>query len=180
MKLLSFLHILTTSWACAAEALAEPDFSEYPEMKRANDPNNTLADSLNYGGFPSFVDQHHALHLANRRGAPLLLFMSFLDEGGGSARQYLLTPSGQITWHVNVYFHAIQADRRQQLSDKQLAAVKDKIAGLPKVNTYPKLPQLAIVSFREGGPWITRSCRAEDLQGIQELLDGCLGFSRRR
>ena len=142
---LAILIVLVLESAHAADKVAPPDFSSYPQT-----------ESFRY--YLSF-QTNVTLNLQHTN----LLAISAFPSDDRFAIEYSITESGQEYDCRDVYDWAIQADQWKQLSETNLAALHSAIGELPAESVSPPIERLVIVSFRDGTNWVTRSYDSDSL-----------------
>jgi len=150
-------------------ALAEdsPDFSRYsasPSLRYFSKAH--LSGKFEAAPFEKTANGSYA-------PSPLLLALSFIEHNGRAAGEFFITQSGHLHYCQNVYDWAIQGSMEAQLDEQQMATLKQQIAALSKDNSYPDINSLVIVSFREDGQWITRTCQPADIQTLRKYVEEC-------
>lgn len=168
MKSRFLVFLLASAFAIAGTPDA-PDFSKYPKSDgfdyfiRAHRSGNFLERRI--------IDRRQKVDSTSPSFDPLLLAIShFWRDSDRSALAYFVTSSGYATDCRHIHSWAVQASHEKQLSPEQLTKLKDAMANLPKLNTYPPMGQLVIISFRAGDTWVTRTCRPEDVQSVYAIL----------
>ena len=137
--ILAILFVLALEPAYAADKVAPPDFSSYPQTESFR--------------FYLSVHTNSAWQLQHTN----LLAISAFPHGGAFAIEYSVTDGGREYDCRDVYNWAIQADRQKQLSETNLTALRSAIRELPAASVSPPIERLVIVSFRDGTNWVTRS-----------------------
>jgi hypothetical protein len=139
-----------------------PDFSKYPKST----------------AFDYFIEQHRSELFwfggDDDPKIPLVIALSHFWTTGNdayhSALQYFVTDDGALRTRRTIYNWAVQSVKNSALTKEQLSQLAKAIERLPKTNTYPPIGQLVIVSFRERGIWVTRTCRPEDVRPIFDVI----------
>jgi hypothetical protein len=152
---LAILLLLVCASVHAADKVADPDFSKYPQS----------------ASFVAFTRGHTnaAWHLHQRTN---LLAISAFPRGDRFALQYCVTESGQESDHRNVYNWAVQASHWKQIAETNLTSLRSAIRRLPGESVSPPIERLVIVSFREGTNWVTRSYDSDALpKPMRQIYD---------
>jgi len=137
--ILAILFMLALEPAYAADKVALPDFSSYPQTS-------------SFSAYLSF----HTNAAWNLQHTNLLAISAF-PQGGAFAIEYSVTDGGSEYDCRNVYNWALQAEHSKQLSETNLTTLRSAIRELPAASVSPPIDRLVIVSFRDGTNWVTRS-----------------------
>jgi len=155
--ILAILFVLALEPAYAADKVAPPDFSCYPQTQAFR-----FYLSIHTNSARRFEDKH-------------LLAISAFPQGGAFAIEYSVTEGGSEYDCRNVYNWALQAEHTEQLSETNLTALRAAIRELPAASVSPPIEWLVIVSFRDGTNWVTRSYDSRTLPKPMRQIYGIIG-----
>jgi hypothetical protein len=127
--------------------------AHFKHLKQTEDQSAKL-----FAGYPkspaleSIIYAHRNLQWVKQSG---LIFYATWFPGGNPrvADQCMVTEKGKVSAHRWVYDWAVQGGYYVQLRDSQLESLKHSVESLPESTQTPPLPDLIIVSFRNGEKW---------------------------
>jgi len=152
--ILAILFGLALEPTYAADKVAPPDFSRYPQTE----------------SFRFFLSSH--TNSEQRIQSKALLLISAFPQGDGVVIRYSVEGNGQEDDYRYVYNWAVQAEHTSQLSETNLTALRSAIRELPAASVSPPIERLVIVSFRDGTNWVTRSYDSRALpQPMRQIYD---------